>query len=174
MALLNTCVSAQYSFELLAGSGAVQEDSSEGQSCQREAVISYCNQIPQQQVLLWLGQPRLNTATEWCTSHGLTAFCCVMSKCYKPGVVTAPLTLNYCQRSGNAVKRQGQRHGTHDMTSPRRDDIISIWSSTFRFDKHRLPWLTWFFIPFLGIPQTSRWHLWQQGFCGKPDVGVYG
>lgn len=52
----------------------------------------------------------------------------VISKCYNCGVVTAPLKLKYCQLSGKAVKRPGQRHGTHDMTSPRWDDVSSICS----------------------------------------------
>lgn len=52
--VLNMCVCAQYPPDVLAGSGAVQEDSSEGQSCQTGEVVSYCNQIPQQEVLLWL------------------------------------------------------------------------------------------------------------------------
>lgn len=52
MVVLNMCVSAQYPSDMLAGSGAVQEDSSEGQSYQTREVVSHCKQIPQQEVLL--------------------------------------------------------------------------------------------------------------------------
>lgn len=52
----------------------------------------------------------------------------VISKCYNCGVVTAPLKVKYCQLSGKAVKRPGQKHGAHDMTSPRWDDVSSICS----------------------------------------------
>lgn len=52
----------------------------------------------------------------------------VISECYICGVVTAPLKLKYCQLSGKAVKRPGQKHGAHDMTSPRWDDVSSICS----------------------------------------------
>lgn len=70
IAFVNLCVSAQYSSDMLVGSGAVQEDSSEGESCQTWEVVSHCNQIPRQEVLLWLWQPRHIRTTEWCMSHG--------------------------------------------------------------------------------------------------------
>lgn len=71
--VLSFPVSAQYPSDMLVGSGAVQEDSSQGQSCQRRKVVSYCNQIPQQEVLLWPWQPRHNRTTEWCTCLVLLA-----------------------------------------------------------------------------------------------------
>lgn len=67
--LLATCDSSQHPPELLAGFGQVQEDVTEERRCQTGDVQTHRNQIPQQELLLWDGQPRHDTAADGCRSR---------------------------------------------------------------------------------------------------------
>jgi len=63
-----TCVSAQHPSDVLAGSGAVQEDAAQRRGRQKGQVVSHRDQISQREVLLRLRQPGHSRAAERCTS----------------------------------------------------------------------------------------------------------